>query len=291
MVSMPEGESLTVTVTNECALSCDRPIDLEAPSLSRIYDYLLGGGHNFAADRAVGDRITSVVPGYREFVRESRSFVDRAVLHMLAAGIRQFLDLGAGMLTTRPVHDIARAHHADARVVYVDRDPVVIARLAVLFGQGDPRTGVVEADLRCVDHVLEQALCDRRLNLDRPVGVVAGAVLHCLPDADEAVAVLARYHERLAPGSLLAASHADGTTLGPVRSAAVEACFADAGITLVHRSRQQFVDLLGPWQPHPDDVVPVEAWRPDGLTLLRPHQPSLGNAVFASRASEPAATA
>ncbi|MFC4004077.1 SAM-dependent methyltransferase [Prauserella oleivorans] len=260
-------------------------VDPDAPSLSRIYDYLLGGGHNFAADRAVANKITTLVPGYDVFVRESRTFVRRAVLHMLTAGIEQFLDLGAGMFSTHPVHHLAQAERPDARVVYVDRDPVVIASIGLLVEQNDPRVGVVEADLRNVDEVLDNAVTTRRLDLSRPVAVVAGAVLHCLPDAEEAAAALTSYYERLAPGSLLAVSHADGKTLGPELAAAVEGCFAEAGITVVHRSQRQFAKLLGLWHPHPDGVVPVGWWRPDSLTLLRPEH-VLGNAVLASRRHE-----
>lgn len=281
------GENVTVMATHERASGLEQQVDPDAPSLSRIYDYLLGGGHNFAADRAVADKITTLVPGYDVFVREGRTFVRRAVLHMLTAGIEQFLDLGAGMFSAHPVHHLAQAERPDVHVVYVDRDPIAIAGLGLIVHADDPSTGVIEADLRHVDEVLDHAVTTRLLDLTRPVGVVAGSVLHCLPDAEDPAAALARYHERLAPGSLLAASHADGIVLGLESAAAVEDCLARAGITLVHRSRRQFADLLGPWQPHPDGVAPIGLWRPDGLTL--PVRECLwGNAVLADRRSEPA---
>ena len=103
-------------------------------------------------------------------------------------------------------------------------------------------------------------------------------------------ATLAGYHERLAPGSLLAASHADGIVLGLETAAAVEDRFARAGITLVHRSRREFADLLGPWQPHPDGVVPTGLWRPDGLAPPLPES-LWGNAVLAGHGHEPAGPA
>ncbi|WP_158852880.1 SAM-dependent methyltransferase [Saccharothrix deserti] len=92
--------------TQRGALGLDAPIDLDAPSLARIYDYLLGGGHNFAADRVVADKIAALVPGYGVFVRENSMFRRRAVLHMLAAGIEQFLDVGTGVFSTRPLHHL-----------------------------------------------------------------------------------------------------------------------------------------------------------------------------------------
>jgi hypothetical protein len=276
------GESNTVMATQEAAHEWGAPVDVDVPSLSRIYDHLLGGGHNFASDRAVAAGIMALAPRYDVFVRESCAFVRRAVLHMLTAGIEQFLDLGAGLGGVRPVHELAQAEQPRARVVYVDRDPVAVASLELIVHADDPSTGVIEADLRHVDEVLNHAVTARVLDLTRPVGVVAGSVLHCLPDAEEVTATLAGYHDRLAPGSLLAASHADGIVLGLETAAAVEDRFARAGITLVHRSRREFADLLGPWQPHPDGVAPIGLWRPDGLTL--PVRECLwGNAVLAGR--------
>lgn len=272
--------------TQEAADQWGAPIDVSVPSLSRFYDHLLGGGHNFASDRALAAAIMASVPRYDVLVRESRAFVHRAVLHMLAGGIEQFLDLGAGLGGVRHVHELAQAEQSRAHVVYVDRDPVAVASLEQIV-QGDSSTGVIEADLRHVDEVLDHAVTTQLLDLTRPVGVVAGSVLHCLPDADEVSAALAGYHDRLAPGSLLAASHADGSVLGLEVAAAVEARFAKSGITLVHRSRREFTDLLGPWQPHPDGVAPIGLWRPDGLTL--PVRECLwGNAVLAGRRPEPA---
>lgn len=274
-------------VTQEGVHEWGASVDVNVPSLSRIYDHLLGGGHSFASDRAVAAAIMALVPRYDVFVRESRAFVRRAVLHMLTAGIEQFLDLGAGLGGVRHVHELAQAEQPRARVVYVDRDPVAVASLGLIVREDDPNTGVIEADLRHIEEVLDHAVTTRLLDLTRPVGVVAGAVLHCLPDAEDPAAALSGYHERLAPGSLLAASHADGTALGLESAAAVEDCFAGAGITLVHRNRRQFTDLLGPWQPHPDGVAPIGLWRPDGLTL--PQRECLwGNAVLAGRRHEPA---
>ncbi|MET8757583.1 SAM-dependent methyltransferase [Lentzea sp. NPDC004782] len=290
MVARRAGEKITVMTMDDGASGLEQQVDPDRPSLSRIYDHLLGGGHNFAADRAVADAIMAVVPHYEVFVRANRAFVHRAVLHMLTAGIEQFLDLGAGLGGVRHVHELAQAERPQARVVYVDRDPVAIARLSLIAPQAYPGIGVLEADLRHVDEVLDHVVTAQVLDLTRPVGVVAGSVLPCLPDDEEVAATLAWYHERLAPGSLLAASHADATLLGHELAAAVEARLARAGITLVHRNRQQFAALLGPWQPHPDGVVPTGLWRPDGLAPPLPES-LWGNAVLAGHGHEPAGPA
>lgn len=284
------GENNTVMATQEGAHEWGASVDVDAPLLSRIYDHLLGGGHSFASDRAVADAIMALVPRYDVFVRESRAFVRRAVLHMLTASIEQFLDLGAGLGGVRHVHELAQAEQPQARVVYVDCDPVAIEGLGLIVDADDPSTGVIEADLRHVDEVLDHAVTTRLFDLTRPVGVVAGSVLHCLPDAGDPAAALASYHQRLVPGSLLAASHADDAILGLESAAAVEDRLARAGITLVHRTQRQFAALLGPWQPHPDGVVPTGLWRPDGLALPQPES-LWGNAVLARRCHEPAGRA
>lgn len=135
------NRKVTVMATQKGAHEWGAPVDVNVPSLSRIYDYLLGGGHNLASDRAVADAIMALVPRYDVFVRENRAFVYRAVLHMLAAGIDQFLDLGAGLGGVRHVHELAQAEQPQARVVYIDCDPVVIARLNLIVHEDDPRTG------------------------------------------------------------------------------------------------------------------------------------------------------
>ncbi|MFI7676345.1 SAM-dependent methyltransferase [Actinophytocola sp. NPDC049390] len=260
-------------------------VDADTPSLSRIFDYFLGGGRNFAADRTVAEKVAALVPGYGRFALENRAFLRRALALMITAGIDQFLDLGAGVCSIRPVHDLVQAQQPDAKVLYVDRDPVVVAGLELIVAKDDPRTGVVQADLRQVDEVLDHAVTARLLDLSRPVGVLAGAVLHCLPAADDPAEVLTEYHERLAPGSLLAVSHASREALGLELSDAVQGCFSEAGITLIHRSEQQLTDLLGPWLPHPDGVVPLAWWRPDSLSLPSPER-SLGHAVMADHRDE-----
>jgi hypothetical protein len=256
-------------------------IDTDRPALARMYDFVLGGGHHFAADREVARKILDLIPGYQNFALENRSFLRRAALHMLDTGIDQFLDLGSGLLSFGPVHEIVHGVNPECRVVYVDNDPVVTANVELRIGD-DPRIGVIHSDLCDVCQVLGNPTTRRVLDLRRPVGTFAVAVLHCIPDSADAARVLSRYHDQLAAGSMLAASHACGERLGPERIAAGRRILADAGIAAVSRTRDEFAALLGPWRPDSDGVVALNWWRPEGVP--NPLSDLMGYAVMATRA-------
>jgi hypothetical protein len=255
-------------------------IDTDRPALARIYDYVLGGGHHFAADRDVARKILDIIPGYQNFALENRSFLRRAALHLLDTGIDQFLDLGSGLLSFGPVHEIAHGVNPECRVVYVDNDPVVTANVELRTG-ADPRIGVIQSDLCDVNEILEHPTTRRVLDPHRPLGVFAVAVLHCVPDSDLLIRVLSEYHTRLAPGSMLAASHASGERLGPELTLAGRRILAEAGITAVSRTQDELAALLGPWRPDPDGVVALNWWRPEGVP--NPLSNVMGYAVMATR--------
>lgn len=260
--------------------------DISMPALARVYDAVLGGATNFAADRELAARILRIIPGYGDFVRANRAFIRRAAEYMVGYGVDQFLDLGAGMCSFRPVHDVVHRVNPSSRVVYVDNDPVAAAHLRLGI-QGDPRVGVLDADLCDVDGVLDHPVTRSVLDLNRPVGVFTVAVLHCLTDRDRPDAVLRGYHDRLATGSMLAASHVSGDILDQAVVAAAIAVFAEAGIGIVSRTREEFVGLLGPWQPQEDGVVPIHLWRPDAGGVVE-EMDSLGYALLAASTRPPA---
>ena len=121
-------------------------MDVGVPSAARVYDYLLGGAHNFDADRIVGEKVLSVQPNGRQIARSNRAFMSRSVRFMVACGIRQFLDLGSGIPTVGNVHEIAQHADPDCRVVYVDHDPIAVAHSQLIL-EGNPLAKVVDADL------------------------------------------------------------------------------------------------------------------------------------------------
>src|SRR5437868_6579533 len=174
------------------------------PSVARIYDYYLDGKDNFAADRAIGDRIMSMLPEIREMAKDNRAFLGRAVRHLAESGITQFLDIGAGLPTQENVHQVALAANPDAQIVYVDNDPIVLVHARALLAD-NPSTTVLEGDLNDPKAIIEAATA--LLDFTKPVAVILAAILHFLPDDDETYRIVDDLRARLAPGSALAISH------------------------------------------------------------------------------------
>jgi hypothetical protein len=185
-------------------------IDITKPNCARIYDYLLGGKDNFAADREAVQQLLAVTPHMASIVRDNRAFIGRAVRYLAdEAGIRQFLDLGGGLPTQTNVHEMAQHIAPDARVVYVDNDPVVWSHGQALLADGH-HVAMVFADLREPASVLEHPDVRALLDLTQPVAVLCASVLHLVSDAEDPHRVIAEYRDRVASGSHLVISH--GTT-------------------------------------------------------------------------------
>jgi hypothetical protein len=182
-------------------------IDLGRPSIARVYDYWLGGAHNFAVDRAVGDKVLADVPVLKSVILNHRAFLRRAVRFMLSQGIRQFLDLGSGIPTVGNVHEIAQATDPAARVVYVDIDAVAVAHSRAIL-TGNELVSVLQTDVRDAKQVLKSPEVQDLLDFDEPIGVLMVALLHFVPDSDDPHGMVGDYREALPPGSLLAISHA-----------------------------------------------------------------------------------
>ncbi|GAB3445789.1 SAM-dependent methyltransferase [Streptomonospora sediminis] len=187
-------------------------VDPTVPSSTRLYDYYLGGKNNYAADREAGDRILAAIPEGRMWARANRAFLGRAVDLMCERGVDQFLDIGAGLPAEAPVHEVARRHHAEARVVYVDHDPVVRVHAEALLADRPDITGVVEADMRDPKTIFADPALTRRLDLSRPIGLLLVAVLHFLKDEQRPFDLVRNYLDHLPAGSYVAISHVEGDT-------------------------------------------------------------------------------
>src|SRR5216683_125965 len=187
-----------------------RPADDEGPNIARVYDYMLGGSHNFAADRVSAEELLARWPDARETMRFNRAFLGRAVRHLAGqAGIRQFLDIGSGIPTMGNVHEIARQAAPGSRIAYVDNDAVAVLHSRAILDR-DERAVAIEGDLRRPGEILEHPALRAMLDLSRPVALLLVAVLHFFPDADDPAALVAGLRDALAPGSYVVISH--GTT-------------------------------------------------------------------------------
>ena len=234
-------------------------IRIDIPHPARVYDYILGGTDNFAADREMAEIGLKHMPEMRVSSLENRAFLVRAVRFLSDAGIRQFLDIGSGLPTSPNTYEVAQQGHPDARVVYVDTDPVVFHRAQARVSH-DENVSVVQADLRDVDEVLARA--GELLDLSQPVGLLFIAVLHNIVDADDPPGIAARYLAALAPGSYVVISHSTDE-FAPERTHAASQAATERGATWLPRSKDAIARLFNGRAPVDPGLVLVSRWRPD----------------------------
>ncbi len=190
----------------------DRPdwapadIDQNTATVARAYDYLLGGSHNFAADRALARQLISVFPDAKVQARINRAFLHRATRYVLDQGIRQFLDIGSGIPTVGNVHEIAQKVDPEARVAYVDIDPIAVAHSRQILA-GNPGATAIREDLSQPQSILEHPSVTGLLDFTKPMALLLVAVLHAVRDERDPYGALAVLKERLAPGSYLVIGH------------------------------------------------------------------------------------
>jgi hypothetical protein len=239
-----------------------------------MYDYWLGGSHNFAADRAAGDRAAAAIPAIRQIVQANRAFLGRAVRFVVGRGVDQFLDLGAGLPTMGSVHEVAQAADPAARVAYVDLDPVAVAYAARLLR--DNRLAIaVHGDLRQPQQLLRHEAIRGLLDFGRPVALVLCAVLHFVVDDAESDAIVRTLRAALASGSYLVLSHAAYDYLPPREREQVERLSAATGTPLRARDPAQIARYLDGLELAEPGLVYLPLWRPDdpaGLFRDAPEQ-------------------
>lgn len=242
---------------------------MSRPNPARLYDYLLGGSHNFPVDREAATAMLSAAPEVADAARANRAFLARTVRTVADAGINQFLDLGSGIPTAGNVHEVAHRSNPAARVVYVDIDPVAVAHARAIVAD-DERVGVVKADLRQLDTVFADPEAIRLLVRDRPLAALLVSVLHFVAD-DDAAAVMRRLGEVLPAGSHVVLSH--GTSeYDPNRESdavAVKTVYSRTATPVQLRTREQVGELLAGFDLLEPGLVPLQRWRPDNAGTLK----------------------
>jgi SAM-dependent methyltransferase len=229
-----------------------------------VYDFYLGGSHNLKVDRHMAREAISLWPDLPVIMQSNRAFLRRAVRYLTGQGINQFLDIGSGIPTVGNVHEVAQQANPDARVVYVDNDPVAVAHSRAILA-GDDRTAVVHADLRESGAVLEDPLVRATIDLDRPVAVLMVAVLHFVPDEDDPARAVATVRDRLAPGSHVVISHASAEGR-PEYAETHRELYRRTSTPMTMRSRAEIARFFDGF----DLVEPGLVWLP----LWRPEDPS-----------------
>lgn len=246
------------------------------PHIARVYDYLLGGKDNFAADRAVGDQIIASLPAAQLGVRAQRAVLARVVHYLVAdAGVRQLLDIGSGLPTAQNVHQIAQRIDPAARVIYVDNDPVVLAHARALLAD-DSVTFAADGDLRDPAGILASPEVRTRLDWDKPVGLLLCGILHYFLDDEHPAQLVKVLCDALPAGSYVFIHHL--LHRGDPASAGLEAAMQHGLGRSQFRTLEQVRELFGGLDLIEPGLVPVPDWRPDGTTMTSGDHPVLGMA-------------
>jgi hypothetical protein len=235
--------------------------DMSVANPARVYDYWLGGSSNFAVDRELGDRMIAIDSRVVPMARENRSFLRRVVTWLCTQGVTQFLDLGSGIPTVGNVHEVATRVAPEAKVAYVDSEPVAVAH-SVRILEGNPNTTITHADLRDAQTVLSAGTVAGLLDFSRPVAVLALSVLQYFDDAEDPAAMIARYRSVLVPGSYIAISHISADD-PDIDMAGLAGATKSAAVSAHPRSRAAVTALFGDGELVPPGVVWVGEWHPD----------------------------
>ena len=251
-------------------------LDPERANAARVYNYWLGGKDHFGPDRVVGDAIAEIAPWAVQAAVANRAFLQRVVRFLAFSGIDQFIDLGTGLPAAGAVHEVAQQVDPEARVVYIDHDPVVLAHSRALLCR-NRQTITLGADVRDPGHILNDYALRTHLDLTRPVAVLFVAVLHFVTAAEDPAGIVAAFRDTLAPGSYVAITHVadiDSGVLGRRAAATREAArlYGEGVAPLVLRTPEQIHALFDGLELIEPGLVRVGRWRPD-------HRPRRGPSV------------
>jgi hypothetical protein len=238
-------------------------IDTGKANIARVYDWWLGGNHNFLADQDAARALIAVEPNIRAMARANRAFLGRAVRFLaVEAGIRQFIDIGSGIPTEQNVHETAQQAAPGSRVVYVDNDEVAVAHSRLLL-EDIPDTAIIKADLREPDKFLAEPETKLLIDFTQPVGLLLVAVLHTLPDSDDPARIVATLRGALAPGSYLVVCHACGDAKPEVASAFETVYKSKVKAQGQVRTREEIATFFDGFTLVEPGLVWLPEWRPD----------------------------
>lgn len=239
-------------------------IPLGVPTAARMYDAALGGKDNFEVDRAANEKLYSVIGEsvVRGTALENRLFLARAVKYLATeCGIRQFLDLGSGLPTSRNTHQIAQEADPSARVVYVDIDPIVAVHGRAILARDNTR--IVTADMRKPETILDDPATQELIDFNEPLAILFVAVFHFMPPPDDPAAVVAAFRERQVPGSYVAIAHLTTDGMSDEEQRGWMAGFEGATNQLALRGEAEIRDLFDGYELVEPGVVRPHLWRPE----------------------------
>jgi hypothetical protein len=245
------------------------PVDLQVdrPHGARIYDFLLGGKTNYAADREQAEKVLATIPSAAESARENRAFVHRAVRRLAEEhGVRQFLDIGTGIPTSPNLHEVAQAVDPTARVVYADNDPIVLAHSRALHTSSpEGATAYIQADATDPDGVLDAREFRETLDTGRPVAITLCLLLHWLPEGYDAYGMVRKLADAVPSGSALVITHV--TKDFDERAGKIEEDFEDTGSSVRTRTRAQVERFFDGFELLPPGLVPPQRWHQEQVEI------------------------
>nr|WP_232247784.1 SAM-dependent methyltransferase [Kitasatospora azatica] len=244
-------------------------MDLDRPAAARVYDYYLGGSHNFAADREMARKAIEMWPDLPLIMRANRAFLRRSVTFLAEQGFTRFLDIGSGIPTFGAVHEVARQIQPDSRVVYVDKDPVAVAHSRLLL-QDDKLSAVVDADLTNPEDLLSRPEVVELLAPGEPVALLLVAVLHFVTDEQDPEGILATLRDALPSGSALAICHAslEGR---PDQAETHQALYNRTPTPMTMRAADRINRFFDGFELVEPGVVYLPQWRPDEPAAVGEH--------------------
>jgi hypothetical protein len=238
-------------------------IDTTKANIARVYDYWLGGSHNFRADQDVARAMIAVDPNIRAMMRANRAFLGRAVRYLVReAGIRQFLDIGSGIPTEQNVHEVAQAAASGSRVVYVDNDEVAVAHSRLML-EDNPDATVIQADLREPSKILADPETQLLIDFTQPVALLLLAVLHFVPDEADPAQIMATLRDAVPPGSCLVICHACRDVRPDTADNATAVYTSRVAAQLRVRTRDEIAALFEGFTLVEPGLVWIPEWRPD----------------------------
>ncbi|MFC0533837.1 SAM-dependent methyltransferase [Phytohabitans kaempferiae] len=237
-------------------------IDTDRPSAARMYDYFLGGSHNFAVDREAAQAMIAAVPETPLIAQANRAFLRRAVRFLVEAGVRQFLDIGSGIPTVGNVHEIAQGMAPESTVAYVDIDPGVVGHSREILA-GNERAVAIQADIRDPDRILDHPDVLKLIDFGQPVALMIVAVMHYIRDDDQPPEIVARLRSALVPGSYLVLSQVCGDGRTETEWDEASAVYQRTDLPLSIRGRDAIIRLFDGFTLVEPGVVWVPEWRPD----------------------------
>lgn len=241
-----------------------KQIDMETLSAARVYDYILGGHHNFEVDRQAARHLYETWPNLEESIRVNRAFLQRATAFFLDTGIDQFVDVGSGIPTVGHVHELALEANPQSKIVYVDIDPVAVAHSRAILRE-TPNALVIQADARTPEKIFDDTDFRHLIDLSRPVAVYLLTLIHFVVDVDEAKEMLRYIHDVLVPGSYIAVTHATVDHSTQETRERMESLYADSPNPFTYRSKDEISALFEGLNLELVDpgLVLTPNWRPD----------------------------